>query len=131
MRGTRVLKPLTALLVAVIVAVSYPVLTVAQSNDQDTQARIRALQQQLDDLSKQLKSLQDAQSKTEQQVSTTTQQANETAKQASTTAKQVTATESRMQTFLKGFFGTLDVSLTIRPRVWRAWRLSPIALPRG
>ena len=50
MFGTRMLRSLVALLAAVLVVFSYPAASVAQSTDQSMQARMRDLQQQIDEL---------------------------------------------------------------------------------
>jgi len=89
MCARRVFRPLAALLAAVVVMFGYPSLTVAQSSaDQD--ARMKALQQQLDELNKQLKAMKEDQAKTSKTVSTV---------------------DKAWNTFIKGFFGTLDVSI--------------------
>jgi len=65
--------------------------TVAQAAAaQDQDARMKVLQQRIDDMSKQLKQLQDEQTKTSKTVSTV---------------------DKAWNTFIKGFFGTLDVSI--------------------
>jgi predicted porin len=105
MCGTRVLRSLVALLAAVLVIFSYSAASVAQSTtDQSMQERMRNLQQQIDQLNQQLKQMKDDQTKTQQQVSAT-------AKESSATAKQVSAADKALSTFMKGFFGTLDISL--------------------
>jgi predicted porin len=89
MCGTRVLRALVALLAAVLVICSYSASSIAQTT-QDQDARMRVLQQRIDDLSQQLKQMQDEQTKT---------------------TKIVTSVDKAWQTFIKGFFGTLDVSI--------------------
>jgi predicted porin len=89
MCACRVFRSLAALLAAVVVVFGYPSLTVAQSSA-DEQARIRAMQQQLDDLGKELKAMKEAQTKSD---------------------KTVTTVDKAWNTFIKGFFGTMDVSL--------------------
>ena len=88
MSSSRRLRTLIASLAGVLVVCSYSVATVAQTSDQD--ARMRVLQQRIDDLSKQLKKIQDEQTKTEKVVNTF---------------------DKAWNTFIKGFFGTLDVSI--------------------
>jgi predicted porin len=88
MFSTRLQRPLVAALAALLVVLSYSTQTAAQSADQD--ARMRALQQQLDELNRQMQALKE-----------------ETAK----TSKAVGASEKRFDSFLKGFFGTLDASI--------------------
>lgn len=93
MFGTRMLRALAAVAAAVLVVFSYPgagLAQTAQPSDADTQARMRIIQQRIDDLGRQLHELQ--------------QQQNETAKTVGTSSK-------RLNTFMKGFFGTLDVSI--------------------
>ena len=89
MCGTRVLRSLVALTAAALVICSYSASSVAQTT-QDEEARMRILQQRIDDLSKQLKQIQDEQAKT---------------------AKTVSTVDKAWNTFIKGFFGTLDVSI--------------------
>ncbi len=88
MFGTRMLRALAAIGAAALVVFSYPGGSVAQ--DAETQARMRIIQERIDDLSRQLHELQEAQA---------------------ATAKQVSSTTSKFNTFLKGFFGTFDVSM--------------------
>src|ERR1700755_2702271 len=89
MFGTRVVTFLATLFVAALVSFSNPSPALAQTtSDQD--ARMRVLQQRIDDLSKQLKDIQDEQAKT---------------------SKTVTTVDKAWNTFIKGFFGTLDVSI--------------------
>jgi predicted porin len=90
MCGKRVLKSLVAMFAAVLVVCSYSVSSVGQSSDQDQQARLRILQQRIDDLSKQLKDMQAEQTKTSKTLGTI---------------------DKAWNTFIKGFFGTLDVSI--------------------
>jgi predicted porin len=84
------LRSLAALLAATLVVFSYSAQTIAQSTDQDTQARMRILQERIDALDKELKAM-----KTEQGA----------------TAKVVNSSEKKLNTFMKGFFGTMDVSI--------------------
>jgi predicted porin len=97
MCGTRVLRSLAALLAAAVFAFAYSGPTLAQSSDQDVNARIRSMQEKIDELSRELKQLKDEQTKTEQQVTTT--------------AKQVDSADKSLSTFMKGFFGTFDMSI--------------------
>ena len=90
MCGTRMLRSLVALLATTVVVFSYSGPTIAQSTDQDTQARMRILQQRIDDLAKELKGMKEEQTKT---------------------TKTVVTVDKAWNTFIKGFFGTLDVSL--------------------
>jgi predicted porin len=84
----RVSRSLAALLAALVLAVGCPSPTVAQSSGED--ARLKALQQQLDEVSKELKAMKEAQAKTD---------------------KTVSGVDKAWNTFIKGFFGTLDVSI--------------------
>ncbi len=90
MCGTKMLRSLAALLAATLVVFSDSAQTIAQSTDQDTQARMRILQERIDALDKELKAM-----KTEQGA----------------TAKVVNSSEKKLNTFMKGFFGTMDVSI--------------------
>jgi predicted porin len=89
MCGTRVLKSLAASLAAVMLWFSYSGPSLAQMAG-DQEARMRILQQRIDDMSKELKKMQDEQTKT---------------------TKIVTSVDKAYTTFIKGFFGTLDVSI--------------------
>jgi predicted porin len=84
------LRSLAALLAATLVVFSYSAQTIAQSTDQDTQARMRILQERIDALGKELKTMKEEQG---------------------ATAKVVNSSEKRLNTFMKGFFGTMDVSI--------------------
>src|SRR5215469_12016548 len=89
MFGTRALRSLSAGLAAGMLYFSYSGPALAQTTgDQD--ARMRVLQQRIDDMSKQIKDLQDQEAKTTKTVSTV---------------------DKAWNTFIKGFFGTLDVSI--------------------
>jgi len=90
MCGTKMLRSLAALLAATLVVFSYSAQTIAQSTDQDTQARMRILQERIDALGKELKTMKEEQG---------------------ATAKVVNSSEKRLNTFMKGFFGTMDVSI--------------------
>ena len=91
MCSTKVLRSLVAALAAVMVWLSYSGPTLAQMTAaQDQDARMRILQQRIDDMSKQIKQMQEEQAKTTKTVSTV---------------------DKAWNTFIKGFFGTLDVSL--------------------
>jgi predicted porin len=109
MCGSRVLRSLVALLAAVIF--SYSTASVAQSTDQGMQDRMRDLQQQIDQLNQQLKQMKEDQAKTQQQVQATQQQASTAAQQAGATQKKVETADKAFNDFLKGFFGTLDMSI--------------------
>src|SRR5215469_13259696 len=91
MSGTRMLRSLAALLAAVLIVFSYSPPTLAQATPPaDTQAQMKILQQRIDDMSKQLKQMQDEQTKA---------------------SKTVATVDKAWNTFIKGFFGTLDVSI--------------------
>jgi predicted porin len=111
MCGSRVLRSLVALLAAFLVMFSYPAASVAQSTDQSMQDRMRDLQQQIDQLNQQLKQMQQDQAKTQQQVQATQQQASTAAQQVSATQKKVETADKAFNDLLKGFFGTLDMSI--------------------
>jgi predicted porin len=107
----RVIRSLVALLAAMLAVCGYSGPTLAQSNDQTMQDRMRDLQQQIDQLNQQLKQMREEQARTQQQVSATQQQASATAQQAAATEKKVGVADKALTTFMKGFFGTLDVSI--------------------
>jgi predicted porin len=88
MFSTRLQRPLVTALAALLVVLSYSTSTAAQSSDQD--ARMRALQQQVEELNKEMKAIKEESAKT---------------------SKTVTAADKAWNTFIKGFFGTLDVSI--------------------
>ena len=90
MCSTRVLRALIALLAAGVMACGYSAAAFAQSADQSQDAKIRVLQERIDALSKELKSIKDEQEKTTKTVGTV---------------------DKAWNTFIKGFFGTLDVSI--------------------
>src|SRR6516225_4476429 len=85
---TRVVTSLVAFLAIVVVLFTYSSPILAQTADQD--AKMKVLQQRIDDMSKQLKEIQDEQAKN---------------------AKTVATVDKAWNTFIKGFFGTLDVSI--------------------
>jgi predicted porin len=89
MCGTRVLRYLAVLLAAMTMWFSCSGPALAQTAA-DQEARMRILQQRIDDLSKQLKQIEEEQAKT---------------------SKTVSANDKAWNTFIKGFFGTLDVSI--------------------
>jgi predicted porin len=95
MCGTKVLRSLFALLATALIGFGYTAQSVAQSADQD--ARMRTLQERIDALAKELKAMKEEQSKTAQTVTAT--------------AKTVSAADKTLSTFMKGFSGTLDISL--------------------
>ena len=138
MFGTRMLRSLAAMLAAVLVVFSYSSRTVAQSTDADTQARMRSLQQQLDELQKQLQSLKDQQAKAaadQQKIAADQQkmaadQAKVTA-QSAKTAKTVSTTGKAFDTFMKGFFGTLDVSIDYTTKGMNGFVAYPYSLAPG
>jgi predicted porin len=90
MCSTRALRSLIALVAALVMACGYSAAAFAQSADQSQDAKIRILQERIDALSKELKSIKDEQDKTTKTVSTV---------------------DKAWNTFIKGFFGTLDVSV--------------------
>src|SRR5579862_378011 len=90
MRSTRVLSSLVALIAAVVTLCGYSAAAVAQSADQSQEAKMRVLQERIDALTKDLKAMQEEQSKT---------------------SKTVATVGKAWDTFIKGFFGTLDVSI--------------------
>jgi predicted porin len=103
--GIRVRGSLIAALAAVLVICSYSDRTVAQSaQDQDIQKKIRDMQQRMEELSKELQALQKQQQQQNQDVQKAAVAAN---KAAETAGKGQTA----FNNFMKGFFGTLDVSV--------------------
>ena len=90
MRSTRVLRSLVALIAAIVTVCSYSAASFAQSADQSQEAKIRVLQERIDALSKELKSISEEQAKT---------------------TKSVATVDKAWNTFIKGFFGTMDVSI--------------------
>jgi predicted porin len=98
------LRSLVVLLTATLVLFSYPVAGVAQQSGESVQDRMRDMQRQIDQLNEQLKQLREQQTKTQQQASTAVQQTADTQKKVDSAGK-------AWDTFVKGFFGTLDVSI--------------------
>jgi len=90
MCSTRVLKSLVAFVAAAVMVCSYSAATFAQSADQSQEAKMRVLQERIDALTKDLKAMQTEQAKT---------------------TKSVATVDKAWNTFIKGFFGTLDVSI--------------------
>jgi hypothetical protein len=90
MFSTRLQRPLVAALAALLVVLSYSTQTAAQSADQSQEAKMRVLQERIDALTKDLKAMQEEQAKTSKSVGTI---------------------DKAWNTFIKGFFGTLDVSV--------------------
>jgi hypothetical protein len=85
-----VLRSLVAFIAAIVTVCSYSAASFAQSADQSQDAKIRVLQERIDALSKELKAMSEEQSKT---------------------TKTVATVDKAWNTFIKGFFGTLDVSI--------------------
>jgi predicted porin len=110
MSGTRMLRSLAALLAAAVVVFGYSAPTIAQSTDQDTQARMRILQERIDALGKELKAM-----KVEQGATT----------------KVVNSSEKRFNTFMKGFFGTMDVSIDYTTKGMNGMVAYPFSLAPG
>jgi predicted porin len=102
------LRPLVAALAAALVVCSYSAQTVAQSSADE--AHMRNIQQQIDQLSRELREMKEEQAKTN---------------------KVVSASEKRMDTFLKGFFGTMDASLDYTTKGMNGMQAFPFALAPG
>ncbi len=94
-----------AVLVAWLGLVSHPVAALGQAaTDQALQDKINDLQQRLEELNKELKAVQQQQQQQSQEVQKAALAAN---KAAETAGKQ----QNLFDTFMKGFFGTLDASI--------------------
>lgn len=104
MFSTRLQRPLVAALAALLVVLSYSTQSTAQSSDQD--ARMRTLQQQIDELNKEMKQVKDESSKA---------------------TKAVTEGEKKFDTFLKGFFGTMDASVDYTTKGMNGMQAYPYA----
>ena len=108
--GSRVRGCLIAMLVASLVVLSYPGTTRAQTQSsqaaqtEELQEKLRTLQQQMDDLNQALKALQQQQQQQNQDVQKATVA-------ASKAQEVVTKQQGLWDTFMKGFFGTLDASV--------------------
>ena len=108
--GSRVRGCLIAMLVASLVVLSYPGATRAQTQSsqaaqtEELQEKLRTLQQQMDDLNQALKALQQQQQQQNQDVQKATVA-------ASKAQEVVTKQQGLWDTFMKGFFGTLDASV--------------------
>jgi predicted porin len=99
MCGTKVLRTLVALLATLLIGFGYAAQAVAQSAAQpaDQETRMRQLQERIDALAKELKAMKEEQTKTAQTVTAT--------------AKTVSTADKTLSNFMKGFFGTLDISI--------------------
>src|SRR3984957_5141898 len=93
-----------ACLVFIFFGVQVQAQTQAQTQTEELQNKMRTLQQQMDELNQELKSLQQQQ----QQQSQYLQKATVAATKAEET---VTKQQSLWDSFMKGFFGTLDASV--------------------
>jgi len=103
--GIRARGSFVVALVVLLVVFSYPDRTVAQNtSDQDVQNKLRSLQERIDELQKELQAVKQQQQQQNQDV----QKATVAANKASDT---VVKTQSSFDKFMKGFFGTLDVSV--------------------
>ena len=102
---------LVALLAAILLIGAFPGRSIAQSTQDQTNEKIRAMQQRLDELSKQLDEL-----KKQQQAAAKAAPAAPAAPAAGAAAaagppKPAPPAEPAFDKFMKGFFGTLDVSV--------------------
>jgi predicted porin/cell division protein FtsB len=108
MSGNRARGILFAALSALLVIFCYPCASVAQSSQsaqtEDLQNKLRNLQQQMDQLNQELKALQQQQQQQNQDLQKATAAANQA-------QESVTKQQSLWDTFMKGFFGTLDASV--------------------
>ena len=118
--GNSVRGFLTAMFVALMVVLCYPAATLAQSQSnqgqpaqgqsaqaattEQLQDKLRVLQQQMDELNQALKALQQQQQQQNQDVQKATVAANKA-------QEVVTKQQTLWDTFMKGFFGTLDASV--------------------
>ena len=108
MSGNRARGSFFAALSALLVVFCYPASSIAQTSQsaqtEELQNKMRNLQQQMEELNQQLKALQQQQQQQNQDLQKATVAAN---KANETAGKQQTA----FANFMKGFFGTLDVSV--------------------
>ena len=106
--GNRIRGGLLAALSALLVVFCCPYPSVAQTSQsdktQELQDKLRTLQQQMDQLNQELKALQQQQQQQNQDLQKATVAANKA-------QETVTRQQSLWDTFMKGFFGTLDVSV--------------------
>jgi predicted porin len=110
MSGARILKWLATAFSAAVLVFSYAAGAVAQTADQDQQAKMRILQERIDQLSQDLKALKDQQAATD---------------------KTVNATSGKLNGFMKGFFGTMDVSLDATTKGMNGMVAYPYSLAPG
>lgn len=108
MIGNRACGPQLAGLSALLVVSSFPGSSIAQTSQsaqtEELQNKMRNLQQQMEELNQQLKALRDQQQQQTQDVQKATA--------AATKANEVVVKEqTAFANFMKGFFGTLDVSV--------------------
>jgi predicted porin len=107
----RVIRSLVALFAGMLVVLSYAAQTQAQSADTDQQEqRMRILQQRIDALSKELKDMEAEETKT---------------------AKIVTNMDKAWTAFMKGFFGTLDISIDATTKGMNGMEAFPYSLAPG
>lgn len=105
MSGARVRGLRVVVLTTLLCFVGHPVPALSQAaQDQALQNKLQDLQQRIDELNKELKAVQQQQQQQNQEVQKATVAAN---KAAQTAGKQ----QSLFDTFMKGFFGTLDASV--------------------
>jgi predicted porin len=106
---------LIASLAALLIICSYSDRTVAQSApNQDVQTKMREMQQRIEELSKELQALQKQQQQQSQDLQKQNQDLQKSTVAANKAAEKAAETASKGQTafnnFMKGFFGTLDIS---------------------
>ena len=116
MSGIRTRGLLLAAPAALAVVASYPGPTLAQSaQDQDVQNKMRSMQQRIEELSKELQELQKEQQQQIQEVQKQQQQQSQDLQKATAAANKASEVAVKQQTafanFMKGFFGTLDLSV--------------------
>jgi predicted porin len=105
MIGTRVRGPWVVVLTTLLAFAGHPVATFAQgAQEQALQNKLQDLQQRIDELNKELQAVKQQQQQQSQEVQKATLAANQA---AATAGKQ----QSLFDTFMKGFFGTLDASV--------------------
>src|SRR5579863_2341516 len=110
MSRNRVIRSLVAVFAAGLVILSYAASTQAQSADTDQQERMRILQQRIDALSKEVNDMQKEQTKS---------------------TKVVNTMDKAFTSFMKGFFGTLDISIDATTKGMNGMVAVPYSLAPG
>jgi predicted porin/cell division protein FtsB len=97
--------------VSLAVVASLVILPTASRAADDEDAKLRAMQQQIEELSKQIEQMRKEQAAAKAQAAQQSQTVEKAAATADKAAATVSKTESAFSSFMKGFYGTLDTSV--------------------